>query len=42
MLEALLRTWRRMLEYAAEHDAPLLVTVGRDGTFNEVLLPPIP
>ncbi len=41
MLEALLRTWRRMLDYSADHEAPLLVTVSRDGAFNEVILPPV-
>jgi hypothetical protein len=39
MLDALIRFWRRMLEYSAEHDPPSLVTIGRDGTFRELLLP---
>ena len=41
LLEALLRHWRRMLEFAAEHEAPALITISRDGTFAELILPPV-
>jgi len=41
LLEALLRHWRKMVEFTVDHEAPALVTISRDGVFTELILPPI-
>jgi len=37
MLEAIVRNWRRMLQFAAENAPPALVTISRDGEFTNLL-----